>query len=41
MDKLENLSKIKCLQLEYNNEEIIDETKLEFNIHKGKTNNDQ
>ena len=41
MGKLENLSKVKCLQLEYNSEETIDEARLEFNTHKGKTNNDQ
>ena len=41
MSKLENLSKVKCLQLEYNNEKTIDKARLEFNTHKGKTNKDQ
>ena len=41
MGKLENLSKIKCLQLKYNSEETIDEARLEFNTQKGKTNYDQ
>ena len=36
MGKLENLSKVKCLQLKYKNEETIDEARLEFNTHKDK-----
>ena len=35
--KLENLSKIKCLQFEYNSEEIMEEARLEINAHKDKT----
>ena len=31
MGKLENLSKVKCLQFMYNIEKIIDEDRLEFN----------
>ena len=38
MGKLENLSKVKCLQLDYNGEETMDEARLEFNTHKGKIN---
>ena len=41
MGKLENLSNVKCLQLECNSEEIMDEARLEFNTHKGKINKDQ
>ena len=39
--KLENLSKVKCFQFEYNSEEIIEEARLKINAHKDKTNNDQ